>query len=184
MNHDNILYIMTDITSSRGKLDIVDDEINTHNKDMIEQWKFYKDTRTCKNGRKSYNGGIYEVSNYGRVKKNGEIINPYCRPSGYYCICGGIPLHVIVVELFIGNIPNGYVIDHIDHNKQNNNVNNLRICTQKDNCLNKTNNGKQSNEWIKKRTESRRNTIIKIGGPNKNRHREYNEDGTYNYVDN
>lgn len=45
--------------------------------------------------------------------------------------------HRLVWELHFGPIPKGYVIDHIDRNKANNHVGNLRLQTPRDNQLNK-----------------------------------------------
>ena len=40
--------------------------------DLIEEWKIYKDKRVDRFGR--HLGCLWEVSNYGRVKKDGEIV--------------------------------------------------------------------------------------------------------------
>ena len=45
-------------------------------------------------------------------------------------------IHHIVAKLFIGERPDGLVIDHIDRNKLNNCVDNLRYITQEDNMKN------------------------------------------------
>ena len=45
-------------------------------------------------------------------------------------------VHRLVCETFIGEIPKGYEIDHIDTNRLNNNINNLRIVTRKENANN------------------------------------------------
>lgn len=47
-----------------------------------------------------------------------------------------LKVHRLVYETFNGEIPDGYVIDHIDANKENNSLNNLRCVTQKENCNN------------------------------------------------
>ena len=44
--------------------------------------------------------------------------------------------HRLVWETFNGEIPNGYEIDHIDTNKENNDLRNLRLVTKKENMNN------------------------------------------------
>jgi hypothetical protein len=44
--------------------------------------------------------------------------------------------HVLVAKCFIGERPEGLVIDHIDRNPLNNHYTNLRYITQKENCYN------------------------------------------------
>lgn len=62
--------------------------------------------------------------------------------NGYLKICVFKPIqkyvrvHRVVWETFIGEIPDGYEIDHIDGNKQNNALSNLRCVTHKDNMNN------------------------------------------------
>jgi hypothetical protein len=91
----------------------------------------------------------YEVSNKGNIRKkllngvyiniNGSIMN-----TGYkyfqlqrdgkrinYFV------HQQVALLFIGERPEGLVIDHIDRNKLNNEPSNLRYITQKENTFNR-----------------------------------------------
>ena len=41
--------------------------------------------------------------------------------------------HVLVWEAFNGAIPEGYEVDHIDDNKQNNQLSNLQLLTRKQN---------------------------------------------------
>ena len=51
-------------------------------------------------------------------------------------------VHIIIANAFMDN-PNGYDrVDHIDHNKSNNDIDNLRWCSQSQNCMNMS---KQSN---------------------------------------
>lgn len=95
---------------------------------MIEEWKILKSPNDTYKGPKN----LWEVSNYGRVRVNGIIHELRISNSGYYCT-GHYLIHRLVAELFIGEIPKGYCIDHIDGNKLNNRVDNLRICTYSDN---------------------------------------------------
>lgn len=88
-------------------------------------YKLYKKTQRT----------VWEVSNYGNVKKNGK---PYeCSiQHGYKRLPDGVYLHRVVAKLFIPNPDNKPHIDHIDTDKLNNRVDNLRWCTQKENCNN------------------------------------------------
>lgn len=45
-------------------------------------------------------------------------------------------VHRLVYKTFVGDIPKGMVIDHIDGNRDNNNVNNLRCVTASENRRN------------------------------------------------
>ena len=93
----------------------------------------------------------YEVSNMGNVRnvKTQRILKHATSSNGYYVL----PLsnengrkifyiHRLIAIHFVAN-PNNYeYIDHIDNNKQNNAINNLRWCNRQQNNQNKT---KQSN---------------------------------------
>ena len=93
---------------------------------MIEEWKIFKDLRP--------KGNVWEVSSYGRIKKN-NILYELPKPLHYIQVAGDY-LHRIVFRTFISEIPKGYEIDHIDGNKLNNNINNLRLVTHKENYEN------------------------------------------------
>lgn len=92
--------------------------------------------------------GKYQVSNFGRVRTlqaNGEagyILKPWLAGKGYPqvgLIANGtreaVYVHVIIAMAFLDHVPNGHerVIDHIDGNKQNNYLWNLRIVTNREN---------------------------------------------------
>lgn len=85
--------------------------------------------------------GLYEVSNTGKVRslKFGKVKELSPGNSSRYLIVDlckegkrqHFKVHRLVVEAFIGEIPKGLVVNHKDENPQNNNVDNLEICTQK-----------------------------------------------------
>lgn len=99
--------------------------------------------------------GDYEVSNYGRVKspdfilktptgqsyiKKGKILKPYKSKKGYlYCDLRVdskrkiVRIHRFVAMAFIPNTENKPQINHIDGNKENNNVQNLEWCSNSEN---------------------------------------------------
>ena len=94
-----------------------------------EIFKFYK-----KSGGYKAPVKIYEVSNLGRVKINGEIVEPYM--NGNYLYIGSFFIHRAVAELFIPNPENKPFVDHINTDPLDNKACNLRWVTQKENCNN------------------------------------------------
>lgn len=110
----------------------------------MEEWKTIKGYE-----------GIYEVSNYGRIK---SLSRPMVRIGAYVSkeiylklvkskrygylnvtLCNANKIgkqkriHQIVVEAFIGDVKIGYQINHIDGNKENNKLCNLEIITASEN---------------------------------------------------
>lgn len=55
-----------------------------------------------------------------------------------YLKAHGVYVHRLVYETFVGEIPDGYEIDHINRNKTDNRLENLRLVTHKQNCSNRT----------------------------------------------
>lgn len=83
-----------------------------------------------------------------RYNPNGEmrILRPRNHPSGYlyvgmYIGKGGAKqrlwrrVHRLVAEAFLGNIPNGWEVDHKNGIKTDNRVDNLRLLTHRENVI-------------------------------------------------
>lgn len=118
--------------------------------------------------------GLYEVSNYGRVRslKFGKVKMMKLvkrKKRGYLHVSlykngkmKTYTVHRLVWIAFNGPIPDGYELDHIDGDKTNSNLNNLRCVTHKENCNNPITRKKhiealkkihQSSEWQRKNAE-------------------------------
>ena len=87
----------------------------------------------------------YFVSNFGNIKnsKTNRILKQNTHPKGYKLIDlskNGIRksfrVHRLVGKAFLENPDNKPMIDHIDENKANNNVKNIRWATDKENGYN------------------------------------------------
>lgn len=99
--------------------------------------------------------GLYEVSNIGRVRSVGRLVTfsdgrsrraggrivsdsrkgagyrgltLKCRPRRWSCYS-----HRLVVDAFLGGVPDGMEINHRDGNKANNAALNLEVCTRSEN---------------------------------------------------
>ncbi|MFM5231688.1 HNH endonuclease [Aeromonas media] len=72
--------------------------------------------------------GVKHGKPVGRVNGNGYLIAGYQRKDYY--------VHRIIWEIHNGPIPDGYMIDHIDGDRSNNHIENLRLATRKQNGMN------------------------------------------------
>ena len=91
--------------------------------------------------------GDYQISNLGRVKslKYGKerILKQSFNSNGYLTVglCKNAKetkkkIHQLVAIAFLGHIPDGHniCVDHVDNDKLNNNVTNLQLITNRENC--------------------------------------------------
>jgi hypothetical protein len=94
--------------------------------------KLYNKTNRSANARMGEEAGYADVR-YHRTSLSGKLLLT----------------HRVIWEMHYGLIPDGLQIDHIDHDKMNNNIENLRIVSAKENNKNLP---KVTNiSWIEKR---------------------------------
>jgi hypothetical protein len=89
--------------------------------------------------------GHYKVSDAGEimsVKKEPKIMSLFPNDRGYMRITitkegkmKQVFVHRLVTQAFIGEVPQGYSVNHIDGNKSNNKLSNLEIVTFSENNL-------------------------------------------------
>lgn len=85
--------------------------------------------------------GFYQISNLGNVKnvltntvKSANILNDYCYVHLYRNKKRkSFLIHRLEWETFIGEIPEGYEINHINEDKTDNRLSNLCLMTHKEN---------------------------------------------------
>ena len=99
----------------------------------------------------------YEISNQGNVRntKTNRILKPRKKGCGYYfiglcknCTTTNFYIHRLVGYAFIPNPENLPCIDHIDRNKTNNSITNLRWVSRSNNNRNKPKKQNSSSKYI------------------------------------
>lgn len=81
---------------------------------------------------------LQTVSELPRVTVIDERHQEFCgliytkQKDGHYCRGSGKRLHRVIWTYYFGKIPCGYVVHHDDWNKDNNNVENLRLVTKEE----------------------------------------------------
>jgi hypothetical protein len=107
----------------------------------------------------------YAVSNMGNIRGQDGIrlLKPYDNSGGYKLvwICDGNikkkeTIHSLVMKAFVGERPTDYVIDHINRIRYDNRLENLRYCSNYENCIN-------SSKWrtdIEELDKIKRNKIL------------------------
>ena len=90
-----------------------------------------------------------------RNKSTGKIVEEHLDKSGYYELAlfdNGIQhkylKHRLIAEQFIANPDNLPVVDHINHNRTDNRIDNLRWVTQADNLRNRKSQGNIIYEFV------------------------------------
>ena len=104
----------------------------------------------------------YSVSDHGKVRndKTGRILKPCKNHDGYLLIClmkenkkFSKLIHKLMAHAFLVNPENKNCIDHIDNDRQNNNLINLRVATNRQNSQNaklssKNTSGTKGVSWV------------------------------------
>lgn len=82
----------------------------------------------------------YYIDENANIYRNEHKMSTYDNGLGYVCSKlrknGNrytVYIHRLMWQTFIGDIPDGYEINHIDHNKKNNKLENLELVTHSEN---------------------------------------------------
>lgn len=99
----------------------------------------------------------YMACKEGYIKNKSNKVLLGSERNGYYRVnlvkYGHISVHRLIWETFNGPIPDDKVIDHIDGNRHNNNLSNLRCVSQSENMYNSQMNGHSGQVKVKQYDE-------------------------------
>lgn len=93
----------------------------------------------------------YEISNLGNVRniKTGKILKNNKNHCGYITTiiqhekkAKTLTIHRLIAREFLSDFDEKLFVDHIDKNKLNNNISNLRMCNSSENSCNRNTNNK------------------------------------------
>lgn len=83
---------------------------------------------------------LYKVGGQGSLLDTPRKLSPKTDKDGYQAVCithegkhKHRRVHRLVYEAYVGEIPKGQTIDHIDNNPKNNNINNLQVLSRASN---------------------------------------------------
>jgi len=121
--------------------------------------------------------GFYQVSDYGQIKRientSGTYIGRILKPQIYHnkylyvTLCKNtqkkkLLIHRLVLEAFVGFCPSGLECRHLDGNRQNNKLNNLKWGTRSENQYDSIKHGTRfqpdnhgSKQWLAKLTDNK-----------------------------
>lgn len=113
--------------------------------------------------------GIYEVSNYGDVRSENGLLRPMPNQGGYFRVNlyknkarKTITVHSLVLLAFVGERPAGMHIEHLNHDKGDNSLLNLKYSTLAENVARGVKDkryGRDENNSQSKLTNEQRLTI-------------------------
>lgn len=114
---------------------------------------------------------MYEVSDLGRVRRNGRILKQLLNNRGGYpivqlkdaprrkCMC----VHRLMADAFLGGLPKGMCVCHRDDDPTNNVLTNLYIGTYKQNFDDSVSNGRRNRTYLDMSECRNRHCIAECG---------------------
>jgi len=115
--------------------------------------------------------GVYKINKFGEVYSINKkrLLKPYVSKRGYEVVTLNKkqrPIHQLIAETFldINYKEKGFVVDHIDRNKTNNVVGNLRLVNKAENYYNSDYYNGRKKGYLKQRSSGSWNVIITLKG--------------------